>query len=246
MKPHAEEYWQRLKNFGESVALEAERVFDSTDKAAVTLCYFLKLQNTANAGMILLKSNMVQDAKVLSRCLFENMILLRAVRDEENFVPRVLKDLIRRKDLAYKNIMTYLASQPGAALKTPENLTGMQRAKKITENIADAILNFKGKRGLEVDVLSKKFKLDNEYSLFYQTRHDEVHSLPAAIKRHYSKAGGFTSYPDIIHIDVVVRSIFWMYMSGISIIIDLCGLKHLEGQLQELESLRQVNENAPE
>lgn len=239
-------FWPRLKNFGELAEQEARCASSMTDKQIVALCYFLKIQNTIRSIMILLDCELVFDARILTRTLFETMIYLRALaKDEPQFSERYLKDWVERRGKHYRDLRSRAEGIVDEAEKKAQ-LKLLEKGRAITRNMADTIPPeiLKERFGLKVGELSKKFGFGEQYLLFYQNLHDVVHSLPPAVVPHYKKGVGFTSYPAGYDSDLAALVALWFFLFSIEDIIDTFGLHALKGRFDEVREEWEENEAA--
>lgn len=222
-------FWESLNGLGDSVEREAEKIPSITDKQIVAACYFRKLHNTIRSIMILLDNKLVFDSQVLARTLFETMIYLKALANNEpEFTERYLKDWVARRSATYKD-MKGRAEGLSDEEEKQRQLKLLETGHALTQRVAGTLPPeiTKERYGLKVGELAEKFKLGEQYILFYQHLHDVTHSLPPAVVPHYKRESGFTSYPAGNDPDLKALSALWIFMFSIEDMIalfDLAGL----------------------
>lgn len=238
MRTSLKKYWQILKAFGETVSQEAERAFDGSEKQLILLGYFLKLQNTAHSAMILLDVCHVQDARILVRCLFDNMICAKAAAKKDGYPVFFQKDWVRRRHIFSKDLKEYYGGVSGIRPRNEEQLAKIAKGDADTDKVEARLPKDFSTKGFDLESLVKEYELKEQHKLFYQHLHDETHSLSVAVSRHYNK-DGFVGLPDTDKVDITAMSVYWMYLEAMESVIDVFSLDHLKARFNELDAERQ-------
>jgi len=228
------EFWQKLKHLGQTVFQEAERASKVVNEDALVICYFLKCENTAYSIMVLLDRCFVQDAGILARALFENVVYLIASTRDKDFIKRFGAEFDVQKNKLLVRVDKHYQIINEEELSAGEEKTHFPISQEKAREIKDEAEAAKDNR-FEKDFLeglckeySTERDLEKDYNMIYKNFHTETHSLPPAVRK-YSADTGFVHYPDLKNIDLTAFITFEYFLKACKAVLNYFQIPLTEG-----------------
>ena len=175
---------------------------------------------------------------------FENVVYLKALILEENFLDMYERNRATRDEKAFKKLRWRFEK---SGYVNPEEEEIIDKAHEAKQKAAEKIPAETPKKGLEVYPLAIKYGLEEYYMLFYDLMHDESHSLPSAVEVHHDAKAGFVDLPYLQLIGTSSVSAIGLYVTGLVDLMYIFGLTQHSGKIVEIfnqmEALRKEGDD---
>ena len=241
MNLELEHFWNKLDSFGDVLVEAAENSVDDSAESKIPVLYFLKQRRTVCSLMMLIQRGFVQDARILLRSQFENMIYLKSsAMDKEVFRESFRKEFTKQKKKSAYALVESTELAEKALGKAPSEITVSQ---ELLDKCAALEIEYAAMKGNKLDIEALATECGKQIGLliFYKTAYHEVHSTPFTIAKHFDMVKKeFIHNPDGESAEWVVCSAFGIYLDAMESLVEFYNLTPLRQRFTALKDERNL------